>query len=197
MKKSDLLREQLRKLSRRILSAQEDERKKISRELHDVIAQELVGINVQLSTLRKGAGLKARDLNRDIAMTQRKVMRSANIIHQFARELRPTALDDLGLVPALHSSMKHFTARTNISTHLTAFAGVDELNSARRTVLYRVAQEALCNVARHANASHVDVIIRKQGHSVHMEVSDDGCSFDMDAAPSGRGNKHLGLLGMR
>jgi signal transduction histidine kinase len=197
LEKSNHLREQMRELSRRILSAQEDERKKISRELHDVIAQELMGINVRLATLKTAAGNNAKDLNRNIAHTQKMVTKSANIVHQLARELRPTSLDDLGLIPSLHSFMKDFTSRTGVRTHLTAFAGLDKLNSAMRTVLYRVAQEALCNVGRHAHASRADVIIRRQSMSVRMEVTDDGKSFDAHAEMAARGNKHLGLLGMR
>jgi signal transduction histidine kinase len=195
--KSDLLKEELRELSRQILSAQEEERKKISRELHDVIAQSLMGINVRLATLKREAGLNTRDLERRITLTQRLVTRSANIVHRFARELRPTELDDLGLIPALHSFMKHFTERTGVRTHLTTFAAVEKLQPVRRTVLYRVAQEALTNVARHARASRVDVSIRRDGKCVRLEVKDDGRSFQLQAIQQTRGRKRLGLLGMR
>lgn len=197
LEKSNVLKEQLRGLSRQILSAQEEERKKISRELHDVIAQALMGINVRLATLKSETGIHSKGLDRNIALTQKMVTKSANIVHQFARELRPTALDDLGLIPALHSFMKNFTTRTGVRTHLTAFAGVEKLNAAQRTVLYRVAQEALTNVARHARASRVEVTIRKEGKSVYMEVSDDGKSFQVQPVLLARGSKRLGLLGMR
>lgn len=197
LEKSNLLKEQLRGLSRQILTAQEEERKKISRELHDVIAQALMGINVRLAALKAEAGINSKGLDRNIARTQRMVTKSANIVHQFARELRPTALDDLGLIPALHSFMKSFTTRTGVRSHLTAFAGVEKLNAAQRTVLYRVAQEALTNVARHARASRVEVTIRKEGKSVHMEVIDDGKSFHVHPVLLARGSKRLGLLGMR
>ena len=197
LEKSNVLKEQLRGLSRQVLSAQEEERKKISRELHDVIAQALMGINVRLATLKSETGINSKGLDRNIALTQRMVTKSANIVHQFARELRPTALDDLGLIPALHSFMKNFTTRTGVRTHLTAFAGVEKLNAAQRTVLYRVAQEALTNVARHARASRVEVTIRKEAKSVYMEVSDDGKSFQVQPVLLARGSKRLGLLGMR
>jgi signal transduction histidine kinase len=195
--KADVLKEELRELSRQILSAQEEERKKISRELHDVIAQSLMGINVRLATLKRGAALNTKGLDRNIALTQKLVTKSANIVHQFARELRPTVLDDLGLIPALHSFMKHFTERTGVRTYLTAFAGVEKIHTARRTVLYRVAQEALTNVARHAGASRVDVSIRREAKSIRLEVKDDGKSFRMETILLARGSKRLGLLGMR
>lgn len=197
LEKSNVLKEQLRGLSRQILHAQEEERKKISRELHDVIAQALMGINVRLATLKTSAGINSKGLDRNIAITQKMVTKSANIVHQFARELRPTVLDDLGLIHALHSYMKNFTTRTGVRTHLTAFAGVEKIDAARRTVLYRVAQEALTNVARHAGASRVEVIIRRTGKSVYMEVGDDGKSFQVQPVLLARGSKRLGLLGMR
>jgi signal transduction histidine kinase len=194
---SNVLKDQLRALSRQILTTQEDERKKISRELHDVVAQALMGINVRLANLKTEAGNNTKGLGRSISLTQKMVTKSANIVHEFARELRPTALDDLGLIPALQSYMKSFTARTGVRTHLIAFAGVEKIDSARRTVLYRVAQEALTNVGRHAHAHRVEVIIRKGVKSIHLEIRDDGKSFQVQSVLLARGNKRLGLLGMR
>jgi len=197
LEQSDRLQEQLRRLSRQILSAQEDERKKISRELHDVIAQTLTGINIRLAALKKEAALNTKGLDRNIAQTQRLVEKSVNIVHRFARELRPAVLDDLGLIPALHSFMKGFTARTGVRTRLTAFAGVEQLDTARRTVLFRVAQEALTNVARHAQAGHVELSIQKMPHHICMKIKDDGKSFSVERALHAKGAKRLGLLGMR
>ncbi len=197
LKKSEALKEQLRGLSRSVLSVQEEERRKISRELHDVVAQALVGINVRLATLKIESGRNIKRLAHNIALTQKMVTRSANIVHRFARELRPAALDDLGLMPALQSFMKSFTTRTGVRTHLNGFVGVEKLSAAKRTVLYRVAQEALTNVARHAHASHVDVTLSKDRNFVRMEVSDDGKSFDIQAVLMERKSKRLGMLGMR
>jgi two-component system sensor histidine kinase DegS len=118
-------------------------------------------------------------------------------VHRFARELRPAVLDDLGLIPALHSFMKNFTERTGVHTALTAFAGVEQLNMTRRTVLFRVAQEALTNVARHAQASRVEIIIQQTPNGVCMTVADDGKSFQVQRVLLARGSKRLGLLGMR
>jgi len=197
LEQSDRLQQELRQLSRQILSAQEDERKNISRELHDVIAQTLTGINVRLAALAKEAAINTKGLDRNIASTQRLVEKSVDIVHQFARELRPAVLDDLGLIPALHSFMKNFAARTGVHTHLTAFAGVEQLDTARCTVLFRVAQEALTNVARHAKASRVEVNIRKLHGAARMEIKDDGRSFQVERTLHAKGNKRLGLLGMR
>jgi signal transduction histidine kinase len=194
---SDHLQEQLRQLSRQILAAQEEERKEISRELHDVIAQTLTGINVRLAALAREAATNTKGLDRNIARTQRLVTKSVDIIHRFARELRPAVLDDLGLIPALHSFMKNFTARTGVRTHLTAFAGVEQLDTPRRTVLFRIAQEALTNVARHAKASRAEVSIQKLPDGVCMKIKDDGKSFQVERTLHGNGGNRLGLLGMR
>jgi PAS domain S-box-containing protein len=170
LEQSRSMQDQLRDLSRQVLQAQEDERKRISRELHDVIAQTLTGINVRLATLKKGAGRNLADFDRDIELTQKLVENSVNIVHQFARELRPAALDDLGLIPALHSFLKNFTAQTGVHTHLTAFAELEQLDTARRTILYRVVQEALTNVSRHAQASRVAVILEKCTHGICLKI---------------------------
>lgn len=197
LKQSERLQDQLRRLSREILSAQEDERKRISRELHDVIAQTLTGINVRLASLKKDAATNTKGLDRNIARTQRLVEKSVNIVHRFARELRPAVLDDLGLIPALESFLKAFSSRTGIKTHLTAFAAIDSLDTDRRTALYRVAQEALTNVARHARATHVRILFEKLPQGVVMKVHDDGKSFQADRVMHSRRIQHLGLLGMR
>lgn len=194
---SQRLQEQLRRLSRQILLAQEEERKRISRELHDVIAQVLTGINVRLATLKMEAAVNTRGLTRKISRTQRLVEKSVDIVHRFARELRPAVLDDLGLIPALHSFMKRFSTETGIRIHFRAFAGVEELDSARRTVLYRVAQEALNNVARHAQASRVDASIQQLRDGVCLKVRDDGKSFAVERVLRAGKSRRLGLLGMR
>jgi signal transduction histidine kinase len=125
------------------------------------------------------------------------VEKSVDIVHRFARELRPTVLDDLGLIPALHSFMKSFARRTGVHTSLTAFAAVEKLDTVKRTVLFRVAQEALNNVARHARASRVEVSIQKLPGSVCLKIKDDGKSFNVERTLHANGGKRLGLLGMR
>jgi PAS domain S-box-containing protein len=197
LRESRQMHEQLRRVSHQILQAQEEERKRISRELHDEITQTLVGINVQLETLAREATLNPGQLRRRIARTQRLVEKSVNIVHEFARELRPTALDDLGLIAALHSFMKDFMRRTGVRVRFTAFREIDRLSSDRRTVLYRVVHSALTNVADHAQASLVEVTVRRVAGRVHLEIRDNGRSFNVERVLSARGRKRLGLLGMR
>jgi signal transduction histidine kinase len=197
LEQSRQMQQQLRRLSRQLLLAQEEERKTISRELHDEIAQTLTGINVRLAALKTEAARSNKGLQQKITSTQRLVEKSVDIVHRFARELRPAVLDDLGLIPALHSFLKNFTTRTGVRTQLTAFATVDQLDTTRRTVLFRVAQEALTNAARHARASRVKLVIQKLPDRVSMSIKDDGKSFKVARALRANGGRHLGLLGMR
>lgn len=197
LRKSARLQAQSKGLARQILSAHEDERKRISRELHDVIGQALTGINIRLEGLRRKTSQKTASLGRGIEQTCKLVEQSVKVIHQFARELRPAALDELGLIPALRAHLKAFTERTGVRARLTAFSGLERLDISRRTVLYRVAQEALSNVARHAGATRVDLSIERLPAGLRMKIQDDGASFDVERALDGRGSKRLGLLGMR
>jgi len=197
LEESQHLQSELRFLSHRILQAQEEERKRISRELHDEITQTLVGISVQLENLARESRINPGALRQKIVRTQKLVASSVGIVHQFARELRPTALDDLGLTATLHSYLKDFTKRTGLRVRFTAFAGVEELSGMKQTVLYRVAHAALTNVAQHAQAGHVTVSIHKHEDTVRMEIHDDGKSFNVDRVFFARGHRRLGLLGMR
>jgi signal transduction histidine kinase len=199
LEQSRHMQEQLRLLSRQLLSAQEEERKMISRELHDQIAQTLTGINIQLATLKAEAAVNVKGLQKKITRTQRMVEKSVDIVHRFARELRPTVLDDLGLIPALHSYMKGFSRRTGIHIHFRTFSSsrIEQLNNATRTVFYRVAQEALTNVARHAQASRVEVNFEKLPNAICLKIKDDGKSFQAQRVMHSKRNTRLGLIGMR
>jgi signal transduction histidine kinase len=197
LEKSRRMQEELRLLSRGMLSAQEEERKTISRELHDVIAQMLTGINLRLSSLKAKTATSTRDLQKKIEVTQRIVKKSVDIIHRFARDLRPAVLDDLGLIPAMRSYLKVFTEQTGIHCTFTALAEIEKLDGATRTTLYRIAQEALANVSRHAKASLVKVTIRIHQNRVCMEIQDDGRGFQGNDAAATQQSKRLGLLGMR
>jgi PAS domain S-box-containing protein len=201
LKKSEadalLMQEQLRHVSHQLLLSQEEERKRISRELHDEIVQTLVGINVHLASLTMKDPVDLEELKVRISQTQRLVEKSVEIVHRFARELRPTVLDDLGLIPALQSFIKEFTLRTKIRIQFTAFADVEQLNSTQRTMLYRVAQSALANVDKHACAHNVTVTIRKSENAICLEIHDDGKSFEVERVLFAKRHKRLGLLGSR
>jgi len=188
---------QLRHLSRSVLRVQEEERRLISRELHDVVAQTLTGISLRLGGLGAQAELGPAALQRSLVATQELVAHSVETVHQFARELRPSVLDDLGLVPALHTYMKSLAARTGLRIRLTAGKEAEHLDVAHRTVLFRVAQEALTNVARHAAAENVEVVLQPEPGGFCLRITDDGRSFRVDRALHATRGERLGLLGMR
>lgn len=195
--KARLMQDQLRDLSHRIIETREDERRRISRELHDDITQTLVGINVNLEALTKEASIKPRELKQKIIQTQRIVEKAVKIVHDFARELRPTSLDDLGLIVTLHSYLNDFMARTGIRIRFRTFADVEKMGNRQRTLLFRIVQEALVNVDKHADAKQVEVSIRKISDSIQLEIADDGKSFDVERTLNNKNNKRLGLIGMR
>ncbi len=191
--------DQLRRLSHEILLAQEEERRHISRELHDEISQILTGINVRLAALKLEATANTGNLKKKIATTQRLVEKSVASVHRFARQLRPMMLDDLGLLPALLSFIKEFSKRTGLHIQFATVTAdkIKELNSVKRTVFYRVAQEALNNVAKHARASQAKVSIEIKDGFVCMTVSDNGKAFDVARELGRKRRRGLGLLGMR
>ncbi|MBC8126158.1 MAG: sensor histidine kinase [Gloeobacteraceae cyanobacterium ES-bin-144] len=187
----------LRDLSHQILHVQEAERKRISRELHDIIAQTLVAINVHVSALAQETHDELGSLQERIANTHRMVERSVEIVHQFAQELRPTSLDDLGLIPALQSHLKSFMEKTGIRVSLKAFAGIEKAPEIVRTAFYRIAQEALVNVAKHSKASAVEILIQNLDGSISMEISDNGQGFKLHENQPSKKKGRLGLVGMR
>jgi PAS domain S-box-containing protein len=191
------LHAQLRQLTRQIITVQEEERKAISRALHDEVMQTLVSINLELAALSKGVSAKDPTLKTKIANTQRLVENSVIAVHHFARDLRPTVLDDFGLIPALHAYTKDLAARKNIAIQLTIFAGVEALESAKRTVLFRVAQEALTNVTRHAQATQIKIGITDISGMVRMEINDNGKSFHVEKILLAKNPQRLGLIGMK
>jgi PAS domain S-box-containing protein len=193
------LQGQLRRLSHQVLQAQEEERKRVSRELHDEILQTLTGVSVHLATLKNKATVNPAGLKRKIAGTQRLVEKSMDIVHRFARELRPTLLDDLGLIPALHSHVRDVGKRAGLRIHFASFTlgRVEQLDNDKRTVLYRVAQEAITNVTRHAQASRIEVHLQKRRGAICMEIKDNGRSFRAERVLSTAKDKRLGLLSMR
>lgn len=191
------MQDELRELSRQVITIQEEERQKISRELHDVIAQTLAGIQLRLAALAKKGMKEVNSLDLSITETQQQLEKSVEIVQRFARDLRPSVLDDLGLIPALRFFVKQFSKRTGIKIQLTLFAKIENLKMDHRTVLFRIAQEALNNVARHAQATQVNLKLFPVPQGISLVIHDNGKSFNVDRVLNAKQIKHLGLLGMR
>lgn len=192
------MQENLRRMSDRILKIQEHERKRISRDLHDEVGQALTAINMNLAVLRNSLVASPPEMERRISDTQSLIEQTMVTIHNFSRELRPAMLDDLGLLPALRNYAKSFTERTSIAAHLHVQDPdlIAQLDSDRRTVIYRIVQEGLNNVAKHANAKQVNITINGSEQAVRLQVDDDGRGFALADRPAGAHEQQLGLLGL-
>jgi signal transduction histidine kinase len=125
------------------------------------------------------------------------VKKSVAFAHRFARELRPTVLDDMGLIPALKAFIRDYTERTKLQVQLTAHTNVKQLNRHQQTVLYRVTQSSLSNVDKHAHATRVKVTLRKLRKSILLKIHDNGKSFDVQRVLYNKRHVRLGLLGSR
>jgi PAS domain S-box-containing protein len=191
------IEESLRDLSSKILRAQEEERQRISRELHDEVGQSLTAISVTLATLRNNGAAKNGNVSRLIGGTQRLLEGTMEAVHRFARELRPAMLDELGLVPAMRSHVKRFSERTGLRVQFRADPIVEKLNGEQKTAIFRIAQESLTNVAKHAHASRVNILLRKFGDGICLEIADNGKSFRTGTEIAAQKKQRLGLLGMQ
>jgi signal transduction histidine kinase len=191
------MEENLRQLSNKVLTAQEEERKHISRELHDEIGQTLTAANVSIALLRRHAQADP-EFAQKVESAQRLLEQSMNMVHQFARELRPSMLDHLGPFAAMQNYVKTYTERTGIAVELENTADVERLDVQQGTVLYRIAQESLTNVFKHAGATRVKIKLYEANNHVCLEIADNGRGAVeplLNGAANGRGR--LGLIGMQ
>jgi two-component system, NarL family, sensor histidine kinase UhpB len=170
------------------LQAQEEERARVARDLHDEVNQSLTGLLLRLEAAREAA---PPALEAELAETKALAHQAMRELLSLARQLRPTALDDLGLVAAIGGQVEQL-ARGEIAAELATDGDFSTLGDDAQLVVYRVAQEALSNAARHSGAGRVDVKLRRRGGDVELEVADDGRGFAFDESEGG-----LGLAGMR
>lgn len=191
------MQENLRKMSDRVLKLQEHERSRISRDLHDEVGQALTAINMNLAMLRTALGNVAPEQERRIVDMQQLAEQTIVNIQNYSRELRPAMLDELGLLPALRNYVKIFIERTGIAVQLDATQSecIEQLDAERKTVVYRIIQEGLTNVAKHANAKHVEIVIAGSLHDVRLQLGDDGKGFSLGSRPE-TAPKQLGLLSL-
>jgi two-component system sensor histidine kinase UhpB len=183
------LEEERRRSGRAVLRAQEQERSRIAQDLHDEVNQALTGV---LLRLQASIGDAPPGLQSELRETKEVAAQAMEELLHLARQLRPTALDDHGLVPALASQVADFGDRTGIRATFRRHGPLPALSDEEQLVIYRVTQESLSNVAQHASASHVDVELSFVGRTV-LRVRDDGCGFVRNVASRSR----LGVSGMR
>jgi signal transduction histidine kinase len=176
----------------RIVSGQEQERRRLSRELHDETGQALTSILLGLKAIEETQGTD--QFPAALAELRTLVVATLQDVRRLAVELRPKALDDFGLVPTLERLTSTFEEQTGIATHLESRLPETRLPTEIETVLFRVVQEALTNVVKHARAQHVSVILQARAGRVVVMIEDDGRGFAGKGTQSGDG---IGLLGMR
>ena len=181
-----------------ILHVQEEERKRISRELHDEVGQTLAAINTHLALVQRDRlGDQDSSLRARIADVEKLLVGAIERMHRFARALRSAALDDLGLLPALRSYLKDYAERTGLLVRFERAAGDVQLSSEQKTALFRIAQESLTNVARHAQATEVVVTFGFVKGGIQLQVGDNGKGFSTKRQLMAAGKTRLGLLGMQ
>ena len=183
----------LRRLSNRLVQAQEHERQALSRELHDEVGQMMTALGIELGNIEDLKNADDRTFRERVADAKRLNGDAMRTIRDLAMGLRPSMLDDIGLEAALQWQGREFSRHTGVPASVEVKGSLDDLNDAQRTCIYRVVQEALTNCARHANAKHVVVSIRNKKGYVVVIVHDDGVGFN--APMTVRGG--LGLLGMQ
>jgi PAS domain S-box-containing protein len=190
------LEEERTQLMHRLLNAQEDERSRMSREVHDQLGQQLSTLILKFAALKQDCRGKP-ELLAHIESLEAIARRVDEDVDVLAWNLKPAALDDLGLFVALSNFLKSWSAQFGIHAELhTTSMERDRLDPGTETILYRVLQEALVNVAKHAGASHVEVLLERRSDHVSLIIEDDGQGFD-DTSTSGAGHRRLGLVGMR
>jgi two-component system sensor histidine kinase UhpB len=186
----DRLEHERRTSGQRALRAQENERRRVARELHDEIGQTLTGVVLQLDGLRRAV---PADLVEAVTLVQASAREGVEDVRQIAQRLRPPALDEFGLQSALLALAAGFTERTGLDVSTELDAEPAALAPEQELAVYRVAQEGLTNVARHADAAHAELVLRRTRGAVVLQVRDDGRGIS-DAEAAGDG---VGLGGMR
>ncbi|HNB54163.1 MAG TPA: GAF domain-containing sensor histidine kinase, partial [Anaerolineales bacterium] len=196
MQELEAQRAQLQALSAQQITLLEEERRRIARELHDETGQALIGIKLGLQVLAHKIPPEIPGLHEEVDLLRQQLNQSTSQIKSIAQALRPPILDELGLEIALNQCITDFRKRTNLQTHFDSFAESDltpRLPQEAETVCYRIVQEALTNVARHAQASQVWIALAMQPGFVQLSVRDNGQGFD----PHRPLTPGLGLLGMQ
>ena len=185
----------LRQLTDRLESAKEEERRHISRELHDEFGQTLTAAKINLQMLRRVTpdAAVAQRLEDSIGMIDRMIRQARNI----ALGLRPPLLDEAGLIAALDHHLKSLEGRSGVRIELDAANAAGDVPPAMNTTVFRLIQEAVNNALRHAQATKIRVTLREDADGLLLVIEDDGVGFDREAvAERAKRGEHLGLLGM-
>lgn len=190
-------REELRgKLLHQVVNAQENERQRIARELHDGLGQMLTALSLGLAAARDGLRLSPERSAQQLEELKKMGTQVLHELQSLVTGLRPSVLDDLGLVPALRGLLKQVEKQTMLGVHLHVQGPSRRIQPEIETVLFRITQESLTNIARHARADNAHVLLTFNADSILLQVQDDGCGFDPDTILRADHKQHWGLLGI-
>ena len=190
--------ERLRDLAQRLVEAQEIERGRVAGELHENVSQLTYGILMRCETLAKKQPSPAGVSQAELLKLRDLLEQATQEVRRIAQDLRPSALDDLGLLPALRAACAKFAERTGARLNLKGVRKIERLPALVETALYRILQEVLKNVEQHGGARHVTVCLRQEAGGVELAITDDGVGFDpKQYAGKQAGKGGLGLLSMR
>lgn len=181
---------EMQNLSHRLVAVQEEERRRVARELHDEIGQALSAVLVELGRLESRLPAEPRENRAMLSVARQLADRATVQVRDMALLLRPSMLDDLGLLPALQWQAREVSRRTGVKVKVAADGVADDLPDEYRTCVYRIVQEAVNNAARHAQASLVRVEARQENGRIRVSIQDDGAGFDP------KREKGMGILGM-
>jgi len=183
---------EMRRLSNQLLHTQEEERKSISRELHDEVGQMLTALRMEIGRLERAHAVGSPAFDAASAEGKALIDRMMRFVRDLAMGLRPSMLDDLGLQPALAWQAREFSRRFNVPVDLQVEGDLEQLADAHRTCVYRVVQEALTNCAKHSKATEINVAVRGVGDRLEVLVRDNGIGISQPA-----GHRGLGLTGIK
>ncbi|MEP2921101.1 cache domain-containing protein [Sulfitobacter sp.] len=181
----------LKKLTQRVFDAQEEERGRVARELHDGISQILVGVRYALDNARRRLDRGDNSADAPLAKGIATLGEAISEVRRISRDLRPGVLDDLGLGPAVRTLTEEFALRTGIDVAFSTVVFRNRLDGDAKIALYRIAQEALTNIERHAAATRVSVSLRGHRHGATLTITDNGRGFEPKANTQGLGLRNM------
>jgi len=187
-------RRELRELARKVMAAHEEERARVSHEIHDELAQMLTALRIDLSSIMRRIPQEKEDVIKRAKVMDEHINMTVDVVRRISAELRPSVLDNLGLVAAIHWQIGEFKKRTGLETRLRVSPKDLEVDKERATAVFRVLQEALTNVARHADATRVSISLALGSGKLRLRVSDNGKGMAVDELDPIRA---LGIAGMR
>jgi len=187
-------KEELQRLAGSAHQAREHEQHRIARELHDELGQSLTALRMMVVWVRERTGDRDAELTTKLGRMNELLTDTVAAMRRISSELRPLILDDLGLIPAIESQVEHFSDNTGVACELEVGDIDVRLSESHKTAVFRIVQEALTNVAKHARATRARIVLQQQDREILIHVSDDGVGFVPDGP---RPKRSRGLVGMR